>query len=340
MKELHDALKKLITEFGVGIFGNIQKCKAYLADYTANEYADEIKALAILFENRIADEILEKKNINEQDIQNFLPRINGAEITDKTIDIKKVVTTFCKALDELGLIELSEDTVIRDLISAAKQDLEALQYEKVISDMANAINLYPNEESFYVIQGTAYHRLEDYDKAIASYTSAIRLNPNESFYYVIRSLLYCFRGVSTLAIEDYKKSIAIDPDNIYLYCIASILYPRIYDYKYDDAISDLYKALQRLSNNNLIIRGEEVSDDGKNGLNDTLSKVIETVNAFKANKNSFRMERKTGQFYGTWDDFLQYDGAVYKPLNDVLNGFINTFEILLLSSYDGVTDER
>jgi tetratricopeptide (TPR) repeat protein len=332
MTPLHDALKKLITDFGPKILADKQKRRAYLSDYAVNECNDELEVIEVMFEKNIAAGILKKKTIDYQDIRDFEARIKETGFEKKTVDIKKVVETFCKVLSEFKMIELSEDTVMQDMIDTAKQDLENNEYAKLVSDMNNAIKLYPNEAVFYAIQGAAYRRLEDYNNALASYTAAIRLNPNESLYYACRSCIYCILGVSVLAVEDYNHAVKIEPDNFGFYIsFSQILYLRFYDYKYETAIADTYKALQILSNDNLIIRGEKMSDDTKNSYSKDANKAIELINANKRTKEKFRMGKKQRTFYGTWDELLMIPQKTETGTFSFMDGIIDIIVKLCLT---------
>ena len=83
------------------------------------------------------------------------------------------------------------------------------QYDKAISNLAEAIKLKPDYAQAHHNLGVAYNQKGNYDKAIACYNQAIKLDPDEDYgHYNIRNT-YCDKEwyVTTIACceKDIKR---------------------------------------------------------------------------------------------------------------------------------------
>jgi len=169
-------------------------------------------------------------------------------------------------------IETTADTTKKDI------SMSYYHFEYVGNRYGTSGNMVPFSENIaYLLSGRQYDRDEKYDKAIEDFTRAINACPGFKDAYSSRASAYSALGKHELAIADYEKAAAIDPspmDGFDLSLLATE-YIEIKDYKraagaytrsislydgasdrfhraeifitigkYDDAISDLSKAIE------------------------------------------------------------------------------------------------
>ncbi|MGZ3592372.1 MAG: tetratricopeptide repeat protein [Syntrophales bacterium] len=111
--------------------------------------------------------------------------------------------------------------------------------EKSISALTEAINIYPETES-YLKRGNAYIRLGNYKQAISDYDRAIEINPNYVKAYINRGNTYINLGNYKQAISDYDRAIEINPNYAFVYYNRSLCYANLGNQK--QAIEDLKTA--------------------------------------------------------------------------------------------------
>jgi tetratricopeptide (TPR) repeat protein len=87
-------------------------------------------------------------------------------------------------------------------------------YDKAITELNEAIRLYPNFAEAYIWRGMAYVGKRDLDRAIEDYTKAIGLRPNYEDAYYGRGGAYYRKGDYDRAIADYETVLKISPNNI------------------------------------------------------------------------------------------------------------------------------
>lgn len=116
--------------------------------------------------------------------------------------------------------------------------------EKYLSE---AIEKYPNDESFYLSRGLFYSNHDEKAKALEDYEKAININPKYSYAYNNMGVVYRDMKQYEKAIEFYKKAIAIKPNNdkanenignVYLYNLKDYEKAVFYYTKHIELISD------------------------------------------------------------------------------------------------------
>ncbi|WP_336182923.1 tetratricopeptide repeat protein, partial [Fusobacterium polymorphum] len=121
------------------------------------------------------------------------------------------------------------------------------EYEKAIDDYSRAIELNPNNASYYYNRGISFNRLKEYEKAIDDYNKAIELNPNDASYYYNRGNTFSILKEYEKAIDNYSRAIELNPNN------ASYYYNRGNTFsilkEYEKAIDDYNKAIELNPNN-------------------------------------------------------------------------------------------
>ena len=107
--------------------------------------------------------------------------------------------------EALLLSDYKADAEVYFMLGTSYSQLE--QYDKAISNLAEAIKLKPDYAQAHHNLGVAYNQKRDYDKAVACYNQAIKLNPSEDYgHYSIRNT-YCDK-------EWYVRTIACCEKNI------------------------------------------------------------------------------------------------------------------------------
>ena len=102
-------------------------------------------------------------------------------------------------------------------VSRAGCPRKKTEYDKAISDYAEAIRLNPNNAAIFANRGWAWLQEAEFDKAVADYTEAIRLNPKDSRAYCNRGWVQFQRGRLDKAIADCSEAIRREPKAVLAY---------------------------------------------------------------------------------------------------------------------------
>jgi tetratricopeptide (TPR) repeat protein len=99
------------------------------------------------------------------------------------------------------------------------------QYDRALSDFAEAIRLDPKYLIAYTDRGIFYRITGQYDLALADYAKVLQEEPNNSAAYWGRASVQKARGLYQLAIDDYETAIKINPKNttLYLYILSPLI---------------------------------------------------------------------------------------------------------------------
>ena len=73
-----------------------------------------------------------------------------------------------------------------------------------------AINLHPDQSSWYYRRGWYADKAGRWDEAIDDYTMAITINPRYAYALLCRGQLYHFQGKEELARKDFEKTISVE----------------------------------------------------------------------------------------------------------------------------------
>lgn len=84
--------------------------------------------------------------------------------------------------------------------------------EKAAADYTKAIELRPENASFYVNRGNVFVDLKRHDDAIKDYDKAISLEPEKAAALIGRGLAYSAAGNADAAINDFTKALEIAPE--------------------------------------------------------------------------------------------------------------------------------
>jgi len=115
-------------------------------------------------------------------------------------------------------------------------------YDRVIDEYTQAIQIEPNNAAAYHGRGFAYFNKREYDLAIADYTQAIKIDPKNAVTYNNRGAAYNSKGNYDLAIADLDQAIRLNPDFESPYRHRAFAYLKKSNYK--QARADVNKAIQ------------------------------------------------------------------------------------------------
>lgn len=96
---------------------------------------------------------------------------------------------------------------IYDCYKKLKEDKLAEKY------ITEAIEKYPNDESFYLTRGLFYSNHNENEKALEDYEKAISINPKYSYAYNNMGIVYCDMKQYEKAIMFYEKALKFKPNN-------------------------------------------------------------------------------------------------------------------------------
>lgn len=88
--------------------------------------------------------------------------------------------------------------------------LEMKQYDKAVTLLSSAIEMYPSQAAVYFNLALALQELKEYDSAIENFNNAIDLNPNYKSAYFNCAILHAQRNQFEIAIINYNEVIKLD----------------------------------------------------------------------------------------------------------------------------------
>jgi len=135
------------------------------------------------------------------------------------------------------------------LLYKYENELKKEDYDLVIADYTQEIQIDPNRATPYLFRGKTYHDKgdtyhdkEDYGHAIADYTQVIRITPNYADVYFFRGNAYNNIGDYDLAIVDFDQAIQLYPGYENPYRHRAFAYMK--KGNYTQARADVNKALE------------------------------------------------------------------------------------------------
>jgi tetratricopeptide (TPR) repeat protein len=107
---------------------------------------------------------------------------------------------------------------IRNNLSAAKgslawKQLDGRQYQDALLNFQAAVQLKPDEPSYFLGQGLAYHRMRETDRAVEMLKRAIDLDPKNPDAYKIIGEAYYQRDEIEMAAGYFEKALELDPSD-------------------------------------------------------------------------------------------------------------------------------
>ncbi|MFH1788871.1 MAG: tetratricopeptide repeat protein, partial [Candidatus Altiarchaeota archaeon] len=91
------------------------------------------------------------------------------------------------------------------------------EFEKAITDATKAIELDPENKTYYISRGHSLFWSRRYVEALSDYSKAISSDPYNSLYYVFRGNTYAKQKLFDDALRDYETAIELDPTNLAAY---------------------------------------------------------------------------------------------------------------------------
>ncbi len=120
-------------------------------------------------------------------------------------------------------------------------------FDEAISEFNQAIELDPENDSYYIERGKAFMSLEELDAALSDFMVAIEINPVDAYYWVQRGQCYGRMEDDRSAIADFTQAIKLDPNYPDPYGYRGWNYANLEQY---DAAREDYKVFLSLTGNN------------------------------------------------------------------------------------------
>jgi tetratricopeptide (TPR) repeat protein len=234
-----EKLKDIISQYGLSIIEEPQRCKGLLLDLCGN-CKKEINALIFALICKIPEELEKSKQLPWE--------ITKGRLKNKLIDefgmVEKLsewaIETWAEAINA-QLVEISSENAEFFFNRGYENNNKGL-YDQAIADYTKAIKLDPEDAIAYTNRGLTYDEKGLYDQAIADYTKAIKLDPEDAIAYCGRGLAYYNKGRYDKCFADYSKAIELDPKYADAYFNRGLVYEK--KGLYDQAITDYSKAIE------------------------------------------------------------------------------------------------
>jgi len=113
------------------------------------------------------------------------------------------------------------------------------QYEKAISDLTNAIDLYRNSKDFQIkiyqkmltLRSKVYMNNKEYSLALDDANKLVKYDPTNINYLIQRGSLYSFLDSLTKSLIDFNKAIELNPTNKSYYFNRAIVNYKLQNYE-------------------------------------------------------------------------------------------------------------
>lgn len=191
-------------------------------------------------------DVLESKNDNlkntlmqtvNEEIEKLRKEINQAqEVTSSVIPNPKGNDAV-----EIKPTDETPAAAARAFFLGAKINLSKKNYDEALKQIDQAINLEPNNASYYSIRGVILHQLNRYKEAIYDENKAIDLEPNNARYYDNRGATLHEMEQYEDAVKDSNKAIDLEQNNADYYDNRAVTLHNLK--RYEDALKDSNKAI-------------------------------------------------------------------------------------------------
>ncbi|WP_419546307.1 tetratricopeptide repeat protein [Microcystis sp.] len=122
------------------------------------------------------------------------------------------------------------------------------KWDLAIADITKFIDIAGKSEGYF-LRGIAYAEWQKWDLALADFNRAIELKPDDASFYSMRGILYYQTQKWDLALADFNRAIDLDPKLKESYNFRGEIYKR--QKRYSEALQDYQKVLE-LDEKNLI----------------------------------------------------------------------------------------
>jgi len=128
-------------------------------------------------------------------------------------DYSEAVDLFQKAYERDGRNSAIRSNLATARGSLAWKQLDGRQYQDALQNFQSAVQLKPDEPSFFLGQGLVYYRLNESDRAVEPLKRAIDLDPKKPDAYKIIGDIYYQRDEIEMAAGYYEKALELDPSD-------------------------------------------------------------------------------------------------------------------------------
>lgn len=124
----------------------------------------------------------------------------------------------------------------------AKQYYDGQQFEQAVREYTMAVNLKPDEPSFYFYRGYSRYKLNQLDAALSDFNRSLEINPDSSDAYAFRGLVKAMKREPDAALDDYNRSLSINPAQDWVYRERSVAWEM--KGMFNEALDDINKAIE------------------------------------------------------------------------------------------------
>jgi tetratricopeptide (TPR) repeat protein len=112
---------------------------------------------------------------------------------------------------QAAIRQLKKDELAYEAADKAKKALKRNDPRGALSSLDKAVDIQPDEFSFWMLRGEAWKVLGDIGRAERAFTTSISKNPNHYSAYLARGVLLYDNGDKVKGITDIKRSHALLP---------------------------------------------------------------------------------------------------------------------------------
>ena len=105
-----------------------------------------------------------------------------------------------------------QDAGIEFLRSEARQAMQHMDGDRVISLTSNAIQQRPDDHHFLFLRASGHLMKQDSQSALSDLDSAIKISPQTAPYYYVKHQIYLEMNDYQAANIELKKALELDPD--------------------------------------------------------------------------------------------------------------------------------
>jgi tetratricopeptide (TPR) repeat protein len=134
------------------------------------------------------------------------------------------------------------DDKIKQLLAAAKEDIENDEPEAAETLYSTVLRMEPGNVKALIGRGGAMGRLDKFDAAMDDFQAAVRLSPRNADALCRRGAVYAKKGDFPRAFADCEEAIRLDPKNGDAYGFRG--YARSEHHEFDKAIADYSRAVE------------------------------------------------------------------------------------------------
>lgn len=202
-----------------------------------------LRAIAKEKKNEIAESLTDYDAAIRLQPANTVYLMNRADTLQKVGELQKAWNDITSALNlyqELG--NISARTQAAAWIARSGVLRQARQDDDALSDLNEAIRVYPESSDAFNRRGLIYEARREYDTALKDYQESARLDPANAFPWFNMGDVHRVNGRDQEAYDAYTKAIELNPQYAVAYNNRGLIWESIQ--KFDEALADYNAALK------------------------------------------------------------------------------------------------